>query len=279
MTAKQNKGTRVWSWYRMIGQMYFPENFLLHPETLSSGLLLAWGGKSPARQRRKKGSDFRGIIKSEFSYKAAAHSRCSHFTSDMSASAPVTTVAAGGMVVVTHVIPAPQAAAPQNSPQENKIRRVRLVGLGVRDAIWSIHCNNLWQIYCREGAEYWCVGVCCPCRRCRLSWVWWSSCWGSSRFDVDIHWSFKAVLSSGELHVWVCFTAAWRHWAAAALQKQRQVCLNLVSCSSSQLDLWRWLLGHRWTALRSVNLHLQLRCPSGKWFTWTWFSPELQSSI
>ncbi|GLD68710.1 membrane-spanning 4-domains subfamily A member 15-like protein [Lates japonicus] len=69
----------------------------------------------------------------------------------MSASAPVTTVAVGGVVVVTHVIPAPQAAAPQNSPQENKISWVQLVGLGTVQIVVGLMVFVLGIIKIRCG--------------------------------------------------------------------------------------------------------------------------------
>ncbi|XP_049902438.1 membrane-spanning 4-domains subfamily A member 4A-like isoform X2 [Epinephelus moara] len=69
------------------------------------------------------------MINTELSYEAAAHSSYSQFTSNIMASSPVVTTA-GSVVVVTHVIPAPQVAAAQNAARKNKLRRGGVVALG-----------------------------------------------------------------------------------------------------------------------------------------------------
>ncbi|XP_049438646.1 uncharacterized protein LOC125892629 isoform X12 [Epinephelus fuscoguttatus] len=69
------------------------------------------------------------MINTQLSYEAAAHSSYSQFTSNIMASSPVVTTG-GSVVVVTHVIPAPQVAAAQNTARKNKLRRGHVVALG-----------------------------------------------------------------------------------------------------------------------------------------------------
>lgn len=132
-----------WS-VRIKANFIFLERISFFRHTCCSDLSqLAWSGESPGMLKEEAAPVFLIlwlIINTELSYEAAAHSSSSQFTSNMSASSSVAT-AVGSVVVVTHVIPAPQVGAPQNYAAKNKFSQARPEALGVRNWIWSSYCR------------------------------------------------------------------------------------------------------------------------------------------